>query len=128
MGFHFYQLLCACGVCKAQFLNLPNFQPLNHISELFLAQFIPSLVSAVQRDFCVSQPVIHQGKVLSKMGTRKPHRRSHNLIAHSIENLTTQYITVPVHSINLTERKLKAFEELKWPDCIQTIEFTHMRI
>lgn len=57
--------------------------------------------------------VIQQGKVFSKMGTRKPHRRSHNLLAHSIANPS---ITVLGHGINLTERTLKAFEELKWPD------------
>lgn len=55
MGFHFSQPLHACSVCKAQFLMLPSLQSLNHISELSLAQFVPFLVSALQRNFCASQ-------------------------------------------------------------------------
>lgn len=71
MGFHFSQLLCACPVCKAQFPTLPNFQPLGHISELFLAQFVPSLVSALQRDFCVSQLHYSARKGLNQNGNQK---------------------------------------------------------
>lgn len=69
--------------------------------------------------------VIQQGKVLSTTGTRKSFQ---NLLAHSIANPSTQQIAVLVPGINLTERKFKAFQELKWPDCIQTIEFSHRRI
>lgn len=104
---------------------LLNLQSLNHISELFLAQFVPLLVSALQRNFCASQLGDTARKSQPEPETRKV---SHNLLVHSIANPSTQQITVLVPGINLPERKLKAFQELKWPDCIQTIELTHMRI
>lgn len=106
--------------------------PIYNLSTTSQSSFWPSLFppwSLLSKGISVSVSLVtQQGKALSTTGTRESHRRSHNLLAHSIANPSTQQITVLVHGINLTEKKLKAFQELKWPDCIQTIEFTHMRI
>lgn len=92
VGFHLSQLLCACSVCKARFLAFPNFQLFSHISELILAQFALSLVSALQRDFYVNQLGHSARKGLEQNGNQNP------------QELPQPYCTFhckSIHSVNL---------------------------